>query len=226
MPRLAEPLGTKPIPRRNTIWTPLWRGPILSQGGIPIASYSFYNHERPYCTATETWWKHTIWRNSSSQHVESSVGRIERDPWQVAAPSEPAKVAPKKAERYGAVKLWNVFVSDNRGFHEFRSWQWLVLSAKRNLFVWIWSNMFRVTGGQNATRRRHRNRHSETICCSLDVVADGSCHGVVGHQWAETGICDCNGWLCSGWWFGTCFIFLLLLGISSSQWTNSYFSEG
>ena len=30
----------------------------------------------------------------------------------------------------------------------------------------------------------------------------------------------------SGWWFGTCFIFPLILGISSSQLTNSYFSEG
>ena len=30
--------------------------------------------------------------------------------------------------------------------------------------------------------------------------------------------------LITGWWFGTCFIFTL--GISSSQLTNSYFSEG
>jgi len=32
----------------------------------------------------------------------------------------------------------------------------------------------------------------------------------------------------SGWWFGTCFIWIIfhILGISSSQLTNPYFSEG
>ena len=30
----------------------------------------------------------------------------------------------------------------------------------------------------------------------------------------------------SGWWFGTFVFFLHILGISSSQLTNSYFSEG
>jgi hypothetical protein len=30
----------------------------------------------------------------------------------------------------------------------------------------------------------------------------------------------------TGWWFGTFFIFPILLGMSSSQLTNSYFSEG
>ena len=32
--------------------------------------------------------------------------------------------------------------------------------------------------------------------------------------------------ICSGWWFGCHFLFSHILGISSSQLTNSYFSEG
>jgi hypothetical protein len=32
--------------------------------------------------------------------------------------------------------------------------------------------------------------------------------------------------MCSGWWFGTWFLFFNRLGIWSSQLTNSYFSEG
>ena len=34
------------------------------------------------------------------------------------------------------------------------------------------------------------------------------------------------GWILSGWWFGTWLLFCHILGMSSSQLTNSYFSEG
>ena len=33
-------------------------------------------------------------------------------------------------------------------------------------------------------------------------------------------------WIMSGWWFGTWLLFFHILGMSSSQVTNSYFSEG
>ena len=90
-----------------------------------------------YYTATEKWPKNTFWRSASSQHVESSVGRMEKDLDRWRHPPSRRKLHPR---RQRDMVLCNVFVSDNRGFDEFRSWQWLVLGAKRNLFAWIWSN--------------------------------------------------------------------------------------
>lgn len=153
-----------------------------------------------YYTETEKWPKNTFWRSASSQHVESSVGRMEKDLDRWRHPPSRRKLHPR---RQRDMVLCNVFVSDNRGFDEFRSWQWLVLGAKRNLFAWIWSNnikyiVFRGQKWSTCTMQATSKSSFRNDLLQLGRWNRRQLSQTGGHRWVETGTCDRNGWFC---WF-------------------------